>query len=96
MWFLDHSEGKLNDHDKELLSDFLDSNPDLKEEFESFEIFELNKSDLVFTGKTSLKKQINIENIEGLDEFEMLAIKKIEGNISENELDVLRSSHCQF
>ena len=89
IWFLDYSEGNLCNEDKDHLFSFLESNPDLKEEFESFQIFELEDEKSVFGNKHNLKKQITIDQIEGLDEFEILAIKKIEGEISGDEQEFL-------
>ncbi|MGE5356690.1 MAG: hypothetical protein ACM3PT_10685 [Deltaproteobacteria bacterium] len=91
IWFLDHSEGKLNVSDEEMLFEFLDSNPDLREEFETFEIFRLEKEEYLFSGKNALKKPIIAEDIEGLDDFEILAVKKIEGTISKEETNILDS-----
>lgn len=89
IWFLDFSEGNLNNEDKKQLFAFLDSNPDLKHELESFEIFKLENENTVFSLKDNLKKIIAIDMVEGLDEFEVLAIKKVEGEISQNEIEVL-------
>jgi hypothetical protein len=58
-FFLDYHEGNLSDELKQELFSFLAVNPDLKEEFENFEIISLNpKPDIKFFDKNSLKKNI--------------------------------------
>ena len=89
IWFLDYLEGNLNSEESLQLFAFLESNFDLKEEFESFEIFTLDKEETKFKNKDRLKKNIDVEPIQGLSEFEILAIKKIEGEIDNDELKVL-------
>lgn len=56
-FFLDYHEGNLDEQSgKEVLA-FVASNPDLKEEFESFEMISLHeRSNVKFPGKQSLKK----------------------------------------
>lgn len=55
-FFLDFHEGNLSEGLTRELFSFLDSNPDLKEEFESFEMISVLPSDKKYFGKDSLKK----------------------------------------
>ncbi len=56
-FFLDYHEGNLSDELKKELFAFLDSNLELKEEFENFEIISLvAQSEETFSGKEKLKK----------------------------------------
>ncbi|CAN5608360.1 hypothetical protein BH11BAC1_BH11BAC1_02480 [soil metagenome] len=55
-FFLDYHEGNLSEELKKEVRVFLDSNPELKEEFESFEIISLSEKSIVFSGKEKLKK----------------------------------------
>jgi len=55
-YFLDFHEGNLSEALTRELFSFLDSNPDLKEEFESFEMISVVPSSKKFFDKDSLKK----------------------------------------
>jgi hypothetical protein len=55
-YFLDYHEGNLNDQLKRELFDFLESHPDLKEEFDSFEMISVSAPDKKFFDKDRLKK----------------------------------------
>lgn len=55
-FFLDFHEGNLSEGLTRELFSFLDSNPDLKEEFESFEMIAVSPSDEKFFDKNNLKK----------------------------------------
>ncbi len=55
-FFLDYHEGNLSDVLKKEVLAFVNSNPDLKEEFESFEIISLSEAMTSFSGKDKLKK----------------------------------------
>ncbi len=90
-WFLDFAEGKLSEEKIYTLNSFLSKNPDLKEEFDEFNLVLLDSEALVFDNKESLKKNINLDRIEGLSNFEILAINKLEGNITEEEENELNS-----
>ncbi len=58
VFILDYYEGKLTDADCEALLRFLDSHPDLKEEFDRFEMVRLEGDEVIFPGKDSLKKPV--------------------------------------
>ena len=55
-FFLDYHEGNLSDELMKEVQAFVDSNPDLKEEFESFEVISLTEKPVVFSGKEKLKR----------------------------------------
>jgi len=55
-FFLDYHEGNLSEELKQEVLVFLDSHPELKEEFESFEIISLTEKPVAFPGKDKLKK----------------------------------------
>ena len=57
-FFLDYHEGNFNEELEKELFLFLDNNPDLKKEFESFESFVLPAPQSSFGEKNSLKKSI--------------------------------------
>lgn len=87
IFFLDYHEGNLTPAMVEELLIFVETNPDLKEEFESFEeitipVDESIKLDI----KNSLKKTsfINTENINE-ENYEKLFIAYFENDLSENE-----------
>ena len=56
IWFIDYADGKLSAEDKKELFQFLQTHPDLKEEFESFENVKLETDNTVFENKEALKK----------------------------------------
>jgi hypothetical protein len=88
-WFLDFSEGTLNPDEIGQLMDFLEMNPDLNHEFAEFKPIYLDSDNISYQNKDSLKKFIDYEIIEGLDEFEMLSIKMLENDITDVELNIL-------
>jgi len=89
IWFLDYHEGLLDSDAAEQLFSFLDKNPDLKQEFDNFEILSLENENVDFQHKNKLHKTINLPLIEGLNEFEILAVKKIENDITGSEEEIL-------
>ncbi len=90
-WFLDFAEGNLSEEKKVYLNKFLKKNPDLQAEFDEMGMVFLDQDELVFENKSSLKQKINVEKIEGLNDFEILAIKKLEGEITKDEEKELKS-----
>lgn len=91
IWFLDYFEGNLSKETASILFEFLNEYPDLKEEFQEFEIISLKPEEIKFNNKSGLKMNLKPENIQGLNEFEILAISKIEQNISFEEEKKLES-----
>jgi len=63
-FYLDYLEGTLNDQDAELLMQFLEQYPELKEDFDGFDMLELQTDESVVFDKAALYKTINEENVE--------------------------------
>lgn len=76
VFFIDYFDNELNENEIKLLFEFLDTNSDLKEEFDSFENFTLEEQPTSFDNKTSLKKHIDETNIE------YYIISELEGEIT--------------
>ncbi len=90
IYFLDYYENNLAPEQVAELMVFLEANPDLKEEFESFETLSLVQDGEQFEDKNSLKKktykssgQINSYN------YEEWMVAAVEGDLSENEIEEL-------
>lgn len=91
IYFLDFLEGQLPSEDTDALLDFLNQNPDLKEEFNGLKDVTLTAEEVVFTDKKPLKKtdkdrlKINDAN------FNKYCVGKIEGDLDikqANELNI--------
>lgn len=80
-FLLDYFEGNLSPEKVDLLLFFLDQNPDLKEDFEDFEDFNLVPERQVFEDKLMLKRSAALVNGEN---YENYIIAEIEG---ENKLE---------
>ncbi len=91
IWFLDYFEGNLSEQNIRILYDFLTNNPELKQEFDDFELLTLEKQDVIYSNKEQLKHNVNISSMQGLDVFETLAVKDIEGEITKEEKEELNS-----
>jgi hypothetical protein len=90
-YFLDYRENSLSAEQVAELMIFLEENPDLKSEFDSFESFVLEpKMEISFSKKESLKKTtiISTENINS-DNIDELLVANLEGDISEKEREEL-------
>lgn len=88
-YFLDYHEGTLDAGQVAELMLFLERNPQLKEEFESFEEITLEPAGVVFSGKEELKKGEN--NKIGSGNYEEYFINSIENNLSGAEQQELQS-----
>lgn len=65
VFFIDYFDNELNKKEIQSLFDFLELHPDLKEEFEEFENFNLSSDqEVLLTNKLQLKKHIDESNIE--------------------------------
>ncbi len=83
-WMIDFIEGNLSPGDEEEVRDFLDHNPDLKEEVEEFEDTVLvPEGALSFNEKVFLKK--GATGIEGMNRNEYLLINKTENILTITE-----------
>jgi hypothetical protein len=87
-YFLDYHEGSLSPDLVEELMEFLEKNPQLKEEFEGFESITLKDTEEIkYEGKEILKRQNIGVNPSNFDEF---AIEYLEGTLPinlQNELE---------
>jgi len=82
IWLIDWLDGNLNDLQAEQLFLFLDENPDLKEEFEELNSFNLKPPVKSFSNKEILKKSISDLS---LSQFEYLCIAYLENDLSEEQ-----------
>ena len=87
--FLDFIEGRLSSSEEELLQRFLQFNPDLEEELNSFELHEFSAERVTFSGKDSLKKEMP-EDGNGVTDsnFDMYCIAYIEGDLDQEQRQV--------
>lgn len=88
IFFIDYNDGKLNAQEISQLKAFLQSNPDLQEEFEMFAQNEsiVDLENVVFEEKNSLKKVFIPKNTNiSSNNFNDFVIAEIEGELSTNE-----------
>ena len=96
-WFLDYSEGNLNQEQIAELLLFVENNPELKETFNEFEIIPLNSSaSLSSNEKNDLKKS---ELLSDLSINEELIIRYVENDLPEDkrkEVETLTKQNKNF
>jgi hypothetical protein len=80
-YFLDYLEGNLDENLVDGFLEFLQKNPDLKEELSMMDTASIEPDSAVFTNKEKLYK----EKYDAEDLFNQAAIALIEGDISESE-----------
>lgn len=80
-FFLDYLEGNLDENKIDQFLDFLEQNPDLKEELHLFENIHLPEEQVVFSGKEHLYKSVQDEK----QAFEMKTIAFMEGDLKDEE-----------
>lgn len=80
-YFVDYLEGNLPEDQIDQFLDFLNQNPDLKEELHLFEEVVLPEENILFTEKQNLRKSPADETIR----FENKAIALLEGDLSKHE-----------
>jgi len=80
-WFIDYLEGNLDEKLVDDLIEFLQQNPDLKEELSLFETVSLEQEEITFNKKELLFK----EKYDAENEFNQAAIASVEGEISASE-----------
>ena len=80
-FFLDYLDGKLEETMIDEFLDFLETNPDLKEELHLFEHIELPGDPVVFTSKEHLYKPVAEENVG----FEIKSVAMMEGDLRGKE-----------
>ena len=82
VYFIDHYEGILSPKETLVLMAFLDDNPDLKSEFDNFDVEPLVPDpEVTFKGKDSLKKQVFAKPAEG----DAMLIAYVEGDLQEGD-----------
>ncbi len=80
-FFLDYLEGNLDESKIDQFLDFLEKNPDLKEELHLFENINLPEEQVVFPGKEYLYKLAQDDNTA----FEIKTIAYMEGDLKDEE-----------
>jgi len=86
-FIIDHFDGNLKPDKVNELMNFLEKNPDIKEEFLGYEVLEFAPDDKVkFENKNKLKKEL-IVDVNKINEknYENYFIAKLENDLSENE-----------
>ncbi len=85
-YLIDWMEGNLDAQTEKQVMQFLDENPDIKEEFEKFESVSLEPEPVAFKGKSELKQKI-IVPVGGINEdnFENFFIAWHENDLSRKE-----------
>lgn len=81
-YFLDFMEGNLTPSDENLLMLFLERNPDLKEELDSFENELIPAGEVRFENKEMLKKTGILSEITN-NNFDDLCVARLEGDLEE-------------
>ena len=84
-FFLDFHEGRLNESQRRTLLDFLSRNPDLKEEFDQFELITIDPPAGQFREKNLLRKQAVTDS-----NFKTWLVALEENDLSEEEARELR------
>jgi len=80
-FFLDYLENNLKEELIDQFLDFLEQNPDLKEELHLFDHFNLSEDKVVFSGKNQLYKSVTDEKIALENRF----IAFLEGDLEDSE-----------
>jgi len=80
-YFIDYLEGNLDELLVNDFIEFLQNNPDLKEELSKFEAVAIEPEEISFTNKNNLFK----EKLDSEKEFNKTAIADLEGDISESD-----------
>lgn len=80
-WFVDYLEGNLDENLVDTFIEFLQNNPDLKEELKLFESVTAVSEDVTFQAKNKLyKSKFDLE-----DEFNTAAVAEMEGDLNADE-----------
>lgn len=90
VYFLDYYENRLQTEQTAELLVFLEAHPELKEEFESFEMITLPDEPILFQSKDHLKKKAlkPTANINSVN-YEQWLVAEIENDLSQREKDEL-------
>lgn len=96
LYFVDYFEGNLSPEEEVLLMNFLNENPDLKEEFEIYGApLKIEKSNISFAGKNNLKMPAELID----KDPDELFIDHLEGNLNVDEqkaYNLFKSSSSPF
>ena len=86
IYFIDYFDGNMSAEVEMNLMLFLDNNPELKEEFESFENINLEQEEIIFSNKSSIKKT-EIFSFASLSEknYENSFVAYFEGDLNNEE-----------
>lgn len=84
IWMMDYLDGNLSDADRALLFQFLEQNPQLKEEMNGLEKAVVTPQEEVFASKHMLLKAS--QELADMPYPEYLAIKEVEDNLDSDEL----------
>ncbi len=82
IWFIDWLDGNLDSHQVEELNQFLDENPDLKEEFKELSPVIPGHSGKLFTNKEALKKSPSDISA---SQFEFLCVAFLENDLTSGQ-----------
>jgi hypothetical protein len=80
-FFLDYLEGNLEENMIDQFLDFLEKNPDLKEELHLFENIHIPEEQVVYSGKEQLYKSVQDEK----SAFEIKSVAYMEGDLKDEE-----------
>lgn len=83
IWFVDYLDGKLGESSKQELKDFLEANPDLAGELNSFESLELKPEPVAFSSKHRLEK--NEADLMEMSYVDYLLVKQMEDGLNDDE-----------
>ncbi|MCJ7448120.1 MAG: hypothetical protein MUO72_10525 [Bacteroidales bacterium] len=89
IWLIDWLDGKLSEHQIGQLQEFLDINPDLREEAVSFPFSHLSPDDKPFPEKNLLRRTPSELHY---SQFEYLAVAYLENDLSPDQLTELNES----
>jgi hypothetical protein len=93
-FFLDYFEGNLNDLQTQHLFQFLENNPELKNEFKSFENISIEKEEIVFEEKNDLiKPEVNHHNYQS---FLIASAERDLNRTEERALESFLKSHPEY
>lgn len=89
-YFLDYQEGNLDTEKVAELMVFVEAHPELKAEFESFELVSLMPEQLSFDNKSSLKKKVFVPTPNINDHnYEEWLVANLEGDLSDSDKNEL-------
>ena len=85
VFFIDYLDGTLGPSGKAALNDFLDNNPDLRNELDEFEGLLLDPDETEYSWKKELKKETSEGSSVNAKNFDRYCIAKVEGDLEPAE-----------